>query len=211
MFFFLLRIFNMTVDVYFDETGQIIACAQYETLDDVPADSVSEGVIRVNELPDTIERIMTDWIISNGSFVHTGPKPGEHFKFDVAKGIWEDSRSMKEISEAKWAEIKRKRSLQEFQGFFWHDLEFDSDPLSQQRIQGAVQLATLAKLTNQPFSIEWTLKDNSTRTLSADDMIAVGMALGAHINEQHVRARQLREQIEAATTPEQVQAVRWVY
>ena len=52
--------------------------------------------------------------------------------------------------------------------------------------------------------------NNGTRSLSADDMIAVGMALGAHINEQHVRARQLREQIEAATTPEQVQAVRWV-
>jgi len=51
--------------------------------------------------------------------------------------------------------------------------------------------------------------NNGTRSLSADDMIAVGMALGAHINEQHVRARQLREQIEAATTPEQVDAILW--
>lgn len=112
---------------------------------------------------------------------------------------------------AKWAEVKQHRNEAENGGFVWDGSRFDSTPISQSRIQGAVQLATLAKLTNQPFSIEWTLMNNGTRSLSADDMIAVGMALGAHINEQHVRARQLREQIEAATTPEQVQAVRWVY
>lgn len=111
----------------------------------------------------------------------------------------------------KWARIKELRDAAEEAGFVWDGSTFDSDKTSQSRIQGAAQLATLAKINNQPLSIEWTLMNNGTRSLSADDMIAVGMALGAHINEQHVRARQLREQIEAATTPEQVQAVRWVY
>ena len=111
---------------------------------------------------------------------------------------------------AKWAEVKQHRDATENGGFTWDGSSFDSTPISQSRIQGAAQLATLAKINNQPFSIDWTLADNSVRTLSGDDMIAVGAALGAHINEQHVRARQLREQIEAATTPEQVQAVRGV-
>lgn len=143
--------------------------------------------------------------------VSAGEKPSEHHEFDYALKQWVDPRTLQDFKDAKWAEIKQHREAAENGGFTWDGSPFDSTPISQSRIQGAAQLATLAKINNQPFSIEWTLMNNGTRSLSADDMIAVGMALGAHINEQHVRARQLREQIEAATTPEQVQAVRWVY
>jgi hypothetical protein len=118
-----------------------------------------------------------------------------------------------ELSKAKskkWIQIKQHRDATENGGFVWDGSRFDSTPISQSRTQGAVQMAQIAASTGQPFSIDWTLADNSVRTLTGPQMIAVGLALGAHINEQHVRARQLREQIEAATTPEQVQAVRWV-
>ena len=143
--------------------------------------------------------------------VSAGERPSEHHEFDYALKQWVDPRTLQDFKDAKWAEIKQHREAAENGGFTWGGSPFDSDPLSRSRIQGAAQLATLAKINNQPFSIDWTLADNSVRTLNAQEMIEVGMALGAHINEQHVRARQLREQIEAATTPEQVQAVRWVY
>ena len=137
------------------------------------------------------------------------PQPNEHHVFSYTLKQWIDPRTLQDFKDAKWAEIKQHREAAENGGFVWDGSRFDSTPISQSRIQGAAQLATLAKINNQPFSIEWTLMNNGTRSLSADDMIAVGMALGAHINEQHVRARQLREQIEAATTPEEVEAVRW--
>lgn len=110
---------------------------------------------------------------------------------------------------AKWAEVKQHRDATENGGFTWGGSPFDSTPISQSRIQGAAQLATLAMINNQPFGIDWTLNDNSARTLSGDDMLAVGRALATHVNAQHVKARQLRERIEAATTPEQVDAILW--
>jgi hypothetical protein len=53
------------------------------------------------------------------------------------------------------------------------------------------------------------LADNSTRTLIQADMIAVGVALGQHVQTQFTKAQALRVAIEAATTPEDVAAVVW--
>ena len=117
-----------------------------------------------------------------------------------------------ELSKAKskkWIQIKQHRDAAENGGFTWGGSPFDSTPISQLRIQGAAQLATLAKINNQPFSIDWTLADNSVRTLNAQEMIAVGTAMGQHINACHTRARQLRSLIEAAQTKEEVEAIYW--
>jgi hypothetical protein len=59
------------------------------------------------------------------------------------------------------------------------------------------------------FTIDWTLADNSVRTLNQADMIAVGVALGQHVQTQFTKAQALRLQIETASTPEQVAAVVW--
>jgi D-alanyl-D-alanine dipeptidase len=67
---------------------------------------------------------------------------------------------------------------------------------------------TLAQLS-PGFTINWTLADNSTRTLNQADMIATGVALGVHVQTQFARAQGLRLQIEAASTPGQVAAVVW--
>jgi hypothetical protein len=70
-------------------------------------------------------------------------------------------------------------------------------------------MAMLAQAGGQPFSIDWTLADNTVRTLSGADMIAVGQALGQHVAACHIKARALREQINAATTVAEVEAVVW--
>jgi hypothetical protein len=45
------------------------------------------------------------------------------------------------------------------------------------------------------FSIDWTLADNTVRTLSQADMVNVGLAMGQHIQTQFSKARSLRSQI----------------
>jgi hypothetical protein len=109
----------------------------------------------------------------------------------------------------RWAVIKATRATAEFGGFEWDTSTFDSDPQSQSRIQGGAQLATLAMLASQPFSVDWTLADNTVRTLSGADMIAVGQAMGVHIMTVHGAGRALREAIETATTVTEVEAVSW--
>jgi hypothetical protein len=67
---------------------------------------------------------------------------------------------------------------------------------------------TLAQMS-PTFVINWILADNTTRTLNQADMIAVGVALGQHVQTQFTKAQALRVAIEAATTPEDVAAVVW--
>lgn len=111
--------------------------------------------------------------------------------------------------ELKWAQIKQARAKEEYAGFTWNSTIFDSDVISQNRITGAVMLAQMAIAGGQPYSIEWTLKDNTVRTLTAQDMLAVGTALGAHVQTQFSKGQALRAQIEAATTQAEVEAISW--
>jgi hypothetical protein len=131
--------------------------------------------------------------------------PSPHHTFSYATKQWEDPRTLADLKAAQWNLIKQARSAAEYAGFAWDRSVFDSDAISQQRITGAVTLAQLSP----GFTIDWTLADNSVRTLNQADMIAVGVALGVHVQAQFSKAQGLRLQIEAASTPEQVAAVVW--
>lgn len=128
----------------------------------------------------------------------------EHI-FNYTTKQWIDPRTLQDHKDAKWAEIKASRQASEYAGFTWDTSTFDSDSISQSRIQGAVQLAGM----DAAFTIDWTLATNEVRTLSGADMTAVGVALGQHVAAQHAKARALRAQIEAASTAAQVAAVVW--
>lgn len=133
--------------------------------------------------------------------------------WDIAARQWIDERDLEAVRADTWVRIKAARSAAEYGGFDWtHDgavHRFDADAESQRRIQGAAQMAQLALAQAQPFEIVWTLADNSTVTLDAADMIAVGMAMAAHVNACHVRGRELRAQIEAAATKAELDAIAW--
>lgn len=123
---------------------------------------------------------------------------------------WGDSRELQDHKEAKWIQIKAARDAASDAGFTWDGSTFQSDAAkSRGEITGAALAASIAKSTGQPFSINWTLTDNSVRSLNADQMIATGMALLAHINAVHEIGRGLRAQIDAATTVEEVEAITW--
>lgn len=109
----------------------------------------------------------------------------------------------------RWGEIKQLREAHEFGPLMWDGSTFDADAPAQLRIMGAVQMAAAAAGAGQPFAIDWTLADNSIRTLTGEDMQALGEALAQRISAVHETARQLREQIEAAASVQAVQSVDW--
>lgn len=114
-------------------------------------------------------------------------------------------KSLEMVGAQVWAQIKAAREAAEFGGFSWDGSVFDSDAMSQSRIQGAVLLASMAPA----FSVDWTLADNTTRTLSAADLAQVGAALGQHVQACHSTARDLRQQVSLASTVEQLLALSW--
>ena len=113
--------------------------------------------------------------------------------------------SLDKAKELKWNEMKLARDTTVYSPFVWDGSTFDADPTSQQRIAGAVQLATL----DQDFTVDWTLANNTVRTLTAANMIAVGVALGQAVNAAYEKGRLLRNTINAATTVDAVMAITW--
>lgn len=96
---------------------------------------------------------------------------------------------------AKWEEIKRRRRAEELSPITCQGYVYDADEDSQSKLAGAVQIAAISMGAGQPFSIEWTLSDNTAVTLDAAGMLAVGLALGARTSALYAYARTLRTQI----------------
>lgn len=122
---------------------------------------------------------------------------------------WVDGRTMEQVRLERRKSINEARDRLEFSFFTWDGSVFDADEKSQARLQGAFQLANLSLFALQPYSVDWTLANNTVRTLSANDMVAVGQALAAHVLAAHSTARTLKTEIDAATTLAEVDAVAW--
>ena len=134
---------------------------------------------------------------SNG-WVNIPSKPTPHHEFNYATKQWIDERSIETAQEQKWNEIKAQRDTLEFGGFEFESNIYDSDLTSQSRILGAA---------NAALPQTWTLQDNSTINLNADQLNGLYVALQTHIAQAHERGRIARQLIYAAETIEQVEAV----
>ena len=141
--------------------------------------------------------------VHQGGIHHKGDRPSKAHIFDYTAKQWVDPRSLEDHKTAQWALIKAARNEAEFGGFTWDGSIFDSDQVSQARIQGAVLLAT----DNPNFVVDWTLADNTVRSLTADVLIAISQALGEHVALQHSRARNARALLDQATSLSEVQSI----
>jgi len=97
-----------------------------------------------------------------------------------------------------------RRDLAEFGGIRMPEGIVQTDDTSQRKINGAVTMALIAQAAGQPFSIDWTMLDNSSATYDAAGMIAMGVAVGQHVAACHEAALAKRAAIDAATTPDEV-------
>ena len=141
----------------------------------------------------------TDYFDSDmHDFVSIGDAPTDNHTFDYSFKQWRDTRSLDDLKAQKWAEIKSERDRIEFGGFEFEGNIYDSDQISQGRILGAAS-AGLSQL--------WTLADNTTVNLTADQLVRIYQALQTHTASVHQRGRIAREVIMSATTKEDVESV----
>ncbi len=133
-----------------------------------------------------------------------GVLEGGTFVADVAADDLGTARAV------KWAEIKAIRDQLECGGFELANVgRFDSDAESRARIVGASMAAKIARDAGQPYSINWTLANNTTVELDADAVINVGFALLAHVDGIHQRSRALYAEIQAAEDAQAVASISW--
>ena len=142
------------------------------------------------------ENISDYW---NGSeFVSIGEPPSKSHYFDYSSKQWIDPRSLYDLKVQKWVEIKSQRKQLEFGGFEYKGNIYDSDQVSQGRIMGAA-------IAGIPQT--WTIANNTTVDLTADELKELYAALQAHVASAHERGRIARYNIDVALTVDEIESV----
>ena len=177
-----------------EHTGKIISTLS-GTIDLLTLNTLAESIYI-----DSDDRYdLTDYYdFGSQQFLSVGNQPTSNHVFDYGLKQWIDPRTLDDIKAQKWTSLKTQRNSFEFGGFEFQGNTYDSDQVSQGRMLGVV-LAGLPQI--------WTLANNTTVSLSAEQLKSLYVALQMHIAVAHERGRIAREAIQAATTKEQIEAI----
>lgn len=96
------------------------------------------------------------------------------------------------------AAVMRLRDKFEFGGCMTPLGRFDTDADSQRKVNRSVMSALISQVSGQPFTVDWTMEDNSEVTHDAPAMIAAGVAVDQHGSACHDRCITLKAAIDAA-------------
>ena len=126
---------------------------------------------------------------------------------------WSTKQWAYDLSEGRaqaWARIKSARESMEFGPFVWGVHTFDGDEVSRSRLGIALEGAKEAIAAGDTaWSKPWKLANNAVITLSAPDLVEVVRAHGENMEAAHATAGVLAYFIDAATTPEELEAIQW--
>ncbi len=117
--------------------------------------------------------------------------------------------SLVQTKEAKKIELNAKRDEVEQAGFIFDGSVFDSDIKSYNRLVGASLTAQVVLAAGQPYSVEWTLQDNTIRTLSAEEVLQIIPTFAIYSNSLHQKTKALKELVDQALTVEEVDKITW--
>ena len=170
------------------------------------AGQVGAGQLAVSVAPPTGPLDAVWWNAGAAAWVARGAQATAGQMWDKVAHAWVDSRTLVQIRAAQWSQVRAGRDAQVNATFVWSGSTFDCDPVSQMRIIGAVQMALQVGAN---FTIDWTLSNNTVRTLSMTDMVNLGMTMGKFVGAVVDHGRRLREQIQASTTASAVAATVW--
>ena len=136
-------------------------------------------------------------------------RPSVHHVFDRLTKQWIDQRTLADFKAAKWAEIKRHRDTAEFATFTYNGMEFDGDLDAQRRLTAYISISKSAIAAGQPFAAEFILANNQVVMLTAQNFLGIELAKVQAVAAAFAHATALREQIEAATTAAELDAMVW--
>lgn len=116
------------------------------------------------------------------------------------------------VKATKKLEINQVRDQLEASGFSYLNKVFDSDAQSIKRLYGAAMAAQVAvsggAIPTDVF-VTWTTADGSTVDMTYQDAIMLPVVMAAVGNQLHTQARDLKAQVDAATTVEGVVGIVW--
>lgn len=116
--------------------------------------------------------------------------------------------TLDEAKAAIWEQVKAIRENGKNAGITVPGVGFlETDEPSRVLINGATTMALVAAMAGEPFTMTWTLADNTEFELDGPQMIAVGVAAGKHVGAWHGWGQVLRPLIFGAETLEELDAI----
>lgn len=108
------------------------------------------------------------------------------------------------LRERKIMELKYQRDTAEVTPIEYNGNSFDYDEKARDRINAAI---IALSLQGEGASIDWTTADNQDVKVTANDLRMVIAAVAVRSNKLHTAYRAAKENVEAATTATEVEAV----
>ncbi len=118
-----------------------------------------------------------------------------------------DDVLLQRAKDAKWVEAKNYRDMRMSTVCSTPFGDAQIDDVSKIKISGVVQMAGFAKLAGSEFSEPFTPMDNIVVDLSADQWIALGVAVGMFVSNCQKAGTIIRAQIDASSTLDAVSAI----
>lgn len=146
---------------------------------------------------------------SNGSWVDRPAQSKQTDTWDKTTKTWVDARTLDEAKVTAWDAVKVARDVAISVPLVTPYGTFDADTVSRSNISDSVLLANNLVALGQTPTITYTLHDNTVITLSAAEMVTVGLLLGQQVQGAFATARTLRDTINSATTNSAADAVVW--
>ena len=139
---------------------------------------------------------LVDWCNENNATIED---KGEYYECVAIP-----APSLDELKQSKINELKTIRDTEEIKPISYQGYRFDYNDKARDRISAAIIALDVSK-----GQIAWTTADNTEVMVNADDLRGVIAAVALRSNELHVKYRQLKEQVEACTTKEQLEKIEW--
>lgn len=147
-----------------------------------------------NNLDDTAYALAALWCNENGATIED---KGDYFEV-----VEIPAPTLAEVKKKKIAHLKNERDALEVEDITVNGNTFDYDDKARERINNAI-IALQASGT----SILWTLANNDSVLVTAQDLVAVVSAVAVRSNALHIAYRDAKAKVNAAMTAEEVNAV----
>lgn len=141
------------------------------------------------------ETLIADWLVSDEGPLSGAVITEEVTPTDVAKALALSAVKLEQTAiEANGLDVEGIGVVQ-------------TDLASQMRINGFATAAQIELSQGRDFSVNYTLADNTSKTLSAAEIMQLSVAVAEYVNEVHHKAQELRELVKGAANIESVRSI----
>lgn len=129
---------------------------------------------------------------------------GDEALVELGVTVTHEEEPLETIKQRKILMLKRQRDTAEVEPIEYNGHSFDYDEKARDRINAAI---IALSLQGDGGSIDWTTADNADVKVTANDLRMVIAAVAVRSNALHTAYRKAKEQVEAAGSADEVNAV----